>query len=132
MYPYTVVVAAQHGGIDIPGNKYGCETPLFLDGAGEKVLVEVDAKIMRHIIRSVKECDPNSFIHGTVISQLMGSPAAAVDYYRSPESTVDYDQMVQVRQHCTGPALPAVDERMSNVLTRNRDEACASSAGRLV
>jgi hypothetical protein len=93
------------------------------------VLVKVDAKIMRHIIRSVKECDPNSFIHDTVISQLMGSPAAAVDYYRSPERTVGYDQMVQVRQHCTGPALPAVDERMSNVLTRNLDEACASSAG---
>lgn len=129
MYPYTVVVAAQHGDIDIPRNKYGCETPFFLDGAGEKVLVVVDPKIVRHIIRSVKECDPNPFIHDKVMSQLMGSPAAAVDYYRSPESTVDYDQMVQVRQHCTGPALPALDERMFNVLTRNLDEACASSAG---
>jgi hypothetical protein len=129
MHPYTVVVAAQHGEIDIPRNKYGCETPFFLDGAGEKVLVVVDSKIVRHIIRSVKECDPNPFIHDKVMSQLMGSPAAAVNYYRSPESTVNYDQMVQVRQHCTGPALPALDERIFSVLTGNLDEAYASSAG---
>jgi hypothetical protein len=62
-----VVVAAQHGGIDIPRNEYGCETPFFLDGAGE-VLVVVDPKIVRHIIRSVKECDPNPFIHDTTRS----------------------------------------------------------------
>lgn len=57
--------------------------------------------------------------------QLMGSPHAAVKFYQSPESTVDHDQMVQVRQLCTGSALPALDAKMLDVLTRNLSQACA-------
>lgn len=110
--------------VDSRRNKYGGETPFFIDGAGEKILILLNPKHVKHVLRSANECDPNPFVHAEIMHQLMGSPKAAVDYYESPECTVDFDQMVQVRQHCTGAALPALDKRMFDTLKRNISDAC--------
>lgn len=115
--------------IDVYRNKYGGETPFFIDGAGQKVLILLNPKHVKHVLRSAHECDPNPFVHAEIMHQLMGSPKAAVDYYESQECTVDFDQMVQVRQHCTSTALPALDERMFDTLKRNVLDACASAEG---
>lgn len=109
-------------------NKYGSDMPFFIDGAGEKVLILVNPKHVKNVLRSAHECDPNPFVHEEIMHQLMGSPHAAVDYYKSPESTVDYDQMVQVRQLCTGAALPALDKKMFDVLVRNVSELTSSDS----
>ncbi|KAJ8108372.1 hypothetical protein OPT61_g8224 [Boeremia exigua] len=100
-------------------NEYGGETPFFIDGAGEKILILLNPKHVKHVLRSVHECDPNPFVHEKIMHQLMGSPHAAIDYYKSPESTLDHDQMVQVRQLSSGSALPALDKRTFDVLMRN-------------
>ncbi|KAJ4344266.1 hypothetical protein N0V95_006209 [Ascochyta clinopodiicola] len=111
-------------------NKYGGETPFFIDGAGKKILILLHPQHVKHVLRSANECDPNPFVHEEIMHQLMGSPHAAVDYYKSPESAVDHDQMVQVRQHCTGQALPALDKRMFETLKRNITNTCAPSVNR--
>lgn len=57
------------------------------------------------------------------MGQLLGSPKSAIDYYRSPESTVDHDQMMQVRQHTSGSALAALDGKLFNTFKRNVTKA---------
>jgi hypothetical protein len=78
---------------------------------------------VRKILRSSSELDANPFVHEKILGQLMGSPKSAIDYYRSPESTVDHDQMMQVRQHTSGSALAALDDKLFNTLKRNATQA---------
>jgi cytochrome P450 len=74
---------------------------------------------VRKILRSSNELDANPFVHEKIMGQLMGSPKSAIDYYRSPESTVDHDQMIQVRQYTSGAALAGLDDKLFNTLERN-------------
>ena len=80
---------------------------------------------VRKILRSTSELDANPFVHEKILGQLMGSPQSAIDYYRSPESTVDHDQMMQVRQHTSGSALAALDDKLFNTLKRNISRSCS-------
>ena len=104
-------------------NKYGDGTPFFIDAAGEKLLIVLDPEHVRKILRSSTELDANPFVHEKIMGQLMGSPKSAIDYYRSPESTVDHNQMMQVRQHTSGSALAALDEKLFKTLKRNVAQA---------
>ncbi|UPX20600.1 uncharacterized protein EKO05_0010828 [Ascochyta rabiei] len=80
--------------VDASRNKYRGETPFFIDGARNKILILLHPKHVKHMLRSATECDPNPYVHEEMMHQLMSSPHAAVNYYKCLESTVDYDQMV--------------------------------------
>lgn len=108
---------------DVNRNEYGDGTPFFIDAAGEKLLIVLDPGHVRKILRSSTELDANPFVHEKILGQLMGSPKSAIDYYRSPESTVDHDQMMQVRQHTSGSALAALDDKLFKTLKRNVTQA---------
>lgn len=59
----------------------------------------------------------------------MGSPQSAIDFYKSPESTVDHDQMMQVRQHTSGSALASLDSKLFNTLKRNIAQSFPGTTG---
>ncbi|KAF3037116.1 Cholesterol 7-alpha-monooxygenase [Didymella heteroderae] len=84
----------------------------FIDAAGEKLLIVLNPEHVRKILRSSNELDANPSVHEKIMGQLVGSPKSAIDYYRSPESIVDHDQMMQVRQHTPGWALEALDDKL--------------------
>ncbi|KAJ4315938.1 hypothetical protein N0V94_005702 [Neodidymelliopsis sp. IMI 364377] len=51
--------------------------------------------------------------------QLMGSPQAAVDYYRVPGTGQDKFAMQQIRHRTTGSELTSMDERLVQIFERN-------------
>ncbi|KAF2633991.1 cytochrome P450 [Macroventuria anomochaeta] len=110
-------------------NKYGDGTPFFIDAAGEKLLIVLNPEHVRKILRSSSELDANPFVHEKILGQLMGSPQSAIDYYKSPESTVDHDQMMQVRQHTSGSALSSLDDKLFDTLKHNITKSYVEASG---
>lgn len=110
-------------------NKFGDGSPFFVNAAGQKYLILLDSAHIRGVLRSTTELDPNPFIHEKILGALMGSPRAAIDYYKSGEGNTDHVQTTHIRQHTTGASLDYLDKRVFETLRRSIGQALSPQAG---
>lgn len=93
------------------------------------MLIVLDPDHVKSILQSAQDFDPNPIIHNQVLGNLMGSPKAAVDYYKRQDINLDYIQMTHIRQHTTGSNLGLLDKRMCAILTQRIGESVAATPG---
>ncbi|KAF1925079.1 cytochrome P450 [Didymella exigua CBS 183.55] len=105
---------------------YGDGTPFFVDAAGEKILILLDPKHVKKALAS-PDLDANIFVHNKIMGQLMGSPQAAIDYYRTPGHTMNEEAMLQIRTHTTGSQLISMDQKLLEIFERNLSKLLPSA-----
>jgi hypothetical protein len=92
------------------------------------MLIILDPEHVKGVLNSSKAMDPNPFIHGNILGNLMGTPKETIDYYNSEDSNTDYIQTTHIRQHTTGSNLTSLDKRLFETLKRSIDQELASKA----
>ena len=74
-----------------------------------------------------KELDPNPFIQDMILGQMLGTPKAAIDFYKSDNGQLDHTQVAHIRQHVTGSSLSSMSKKVLERLTVNVDQLFVSA-----
>ena len=82
------------------------------------MLILLDPVHMKKALGS-SELDANIFNHINVMRQMMCSPQAAVDYYRTPGHDLDRQAMLQIRTQTTGTELISMDTKFLEIFEHN-------------
>lgn len=107
--------------------RHGDGTPFFVDAAGESMLILTSPKQVKKAL-AAPELDANIFNHTVIMGQLMGSPRAAIEYYKTPGHGIDELAMLQIRQRMSGSELISMDSKLLVILQRNISRVCTPAS----
>lgn len=99
----------------------------MVDAAGEKILILLDPKHIRKAL-TAPELDAYEFLHNKVMRQLMGSPQAAVNYYRTPGHDMDEVVVRQIRTQLTGTDLVSMNKKLHEIIERQMSSFLPASS----